>query len=963
MGSSNKKKKEKKKDFQKAKLKVGKAKAKAANFTDTSFKSKSIVVNQQTLVSDGLDSAEQFKQNLASCISAKSDHQRREAVAYITNQISLNPPNNPVGTSGVLTKLLPLMSDTAGPVRAQLLKLFRALPASEVGPEVEKILMYIRGGMTHLSTDIRSDTLNVLDWLLEVAGEEAVSCPGGWLKTLNSFSSMLGWNPSVGSAMTSKGWTNAPKATLGTEKGPESRARQLESLARFLQAGFRAEAPVEPNPSEYWDNIYRLPSTPNPFAYLNLFGVPRDEDNEMYQDRSSRQRVFDAKWRPAITSGMDGSRKEGGTVGRAAAALGRALSTGLDIEVVDSEMMDRYRSHSVPSIPSPTLLTFTYSPPQSLIGCCWGEPAEASNSFDNNSDMKNALIDAQAAPSGDENAESVPNHTPQQGFNLAGENWTKSGTSTSYNYAEFADGAEHEWAGNAQVYEFTDEFGDVGPEHPDLEVQLFGEPETRIKQGGDFETITSLELFQEGEVRVEPIINFDHAGLHPVMRRNVELAGYMVPTPIQRYTLPAIKMGYDVIAVAQTGSGKTAAYLIPILNKLMGKAKKLAAGRPNPATYREGIDPPSRAEPLVVVVCPSRELAVQVFNEARKFCYRTMLRPCVVYGGGPLRDQAMQLHKGCDVLIATPGRLGDFLDRPETLTFRRVRYMVFDEADEMLQDDWNEEVGKILSGGEQDEGNINYMLFSATFPKAARDLAKNHLAENHVRLRVGRAGSSHRNIKQVVMQTEPHEKKQTLVDLLNSLPPTRTIIFVNNKRTADELDDLLFNLKFPCTSMHSDRTQREREAAMRGFRAGNFPILITTGVSARGIDVRNVMHVINYDLPSIDHGGIEEYTHRIGRTGRIGHRGLATSFYTDRDEGLASVLTRTLLETNQEIPEFLQSYIPEGMTKENLKFEADSDFDENDIAGAGDAGGDTGGGAWGGDGGGDTAAEEVAEPW
>ncbi len=147
------------------------------------------------------------------------------------------------------------------------------------------------------------------------------------------------------------------------------------------------------------------------------------------------------------------------------------------------------------------------------------------------------------------------------------------------------------------------------------------------------------------------------------------------------------------------GSGKTAAYLIPILNKLMGKAKKLAAPRPNPATYRPGIDPPVRAEPLVVIVSPTRELAVQIFNEARKFCYRTMLRPCVVYGGGPIREQAEQLQKGCDVLIASPGRLIDFMDRPALLTMRRLRYMVIDEADEMLHNDWQEDFSKILSGG------------------------------------------------------------------------------------------------------------------------------------------------------------------------------------------------------------------------------------------------------------------------
>lgn len=156
------------------------------------------------------------------------------------------------------------------------------------------------------------------------------------------------------------------------------------------------------------------------------------------------------------------------------------------------------------------------------------------------------------------------------------------------------------------------------------------------------------------------------------------------------------------------------------------------------------------------------------------------------------------------------------------------------------------------------------MLFSATFPKDLRDLAREQLATTHKQINVGRIGSSHGNILQRVIEVEPEQKKQQAIRTIETVPPGRTIIFVNSKRTADELDDFLFNMGFPCTSMHSDRTQLEREAAMRAFRAGKSPILIATGVSARGIDVRNVVHVINYDLPSIEHGGIEEYTHRIG---------------------------------------------------------------------------------------------------
>ncbi|KAI0542756.1 P-loop containing nucleoside triphosphate hydrolase protein [Xylaria digitata] len=542
--------------------------------------------------------------------------------------------------------------------------------------------------------------------------------------------------------------------------------------------------------------------------------------------------------------------------------------------------------------------------------------------WDNNDDLKAAL--PEASPTNGTQAEGAG--TEHRSAPV--EDW---GQKTQNNYDENSEGIV--WEGNVRVYEWDGEEGDLGPEHPELESVLFGDPSLRDPQGIDFRKIEKINVTQEGLQRIQPISSFKDAGLHPAMLRNVELCGYKTPTPIQRYCIPAIKMGYDLLAIAQTGSGKTAAYLIPILNHLMGKAKKLAAPRPPPSEAAMGAR--VRAEPLVVVVVPARELAIQIFNEARKFCYRTMLRPCVVYGGGPMRDQIANLQRGCDVLIGTPGRLIDLMERADILSFRRVKYMVIDEADEMLHADWETEFNKILGGGEQEEGNVKYMLFSATFPTAIRKLAKTHLAENYVRVRVGRIGSTHENIKQDIIFVDQSMKKQALLDKLYSLKPARTIIFVNSKRTADELDDFLFNKDLPCTSMHSDRTQREREDAMRAFRAGNTPIFITTGVTARGIDVRNVMHVINYDLPNMDHGGIQEYIHRIGRTGRIGHHGLATSFYTERDEPIARLLTMTLMETGQEIPDFLEKYKPEDTDVSKLKFEYDTD--EEDPGESGDA--------------------------
>lgn len=170
------------------------------------------------------------------------------------------------------------------------------------------------------------------------------------------------------------------------------------------------------------------------------------------------------------------------------------------------------------------------------------------------------------------------------------------------------------------------------------------------------------------------------------------------------------------------GSGKTAAFLIPILSKLMGKAKKLAAPRPNPATYVPNRDNYVRAEPLVVIVCPSRELATQIFDEARRFCYRTMLRPCVVYGGGPLAEQLGQLAKGCDVLIGTPGRLCDMIRRPHALTLKRLKYMVIDEADEMLDSSWEGDLKQIMSGGGKYFDLLFYFLIVQTLIKHPRSL-------------------------------------------------------------------------------------------------------------------------------------------------------------------------------------------------------------------------------------------------
>ncbi|QSS64054.1 DEAD-box protein [Histoplasma capsulatum] len=505
------------------------------------------------------------------------------------------------------------------------------------------------------------------------------------------------------------------------------------------------------------------------------------------------------------------------------------------------------------------------------------------------------------------------------------------------------------------LYEWKEEYGDVGPRNEELEKMLFHD-EYLNRAGNKFDRLREVKVTAETTHQPDPVKNFDEAGLHPVMRENIKLCGYKVPTPIQAYAIPAVLTGNDLIAVAQTGSGKTAAFLIPVLSKLMGKAKKLAAPRPDLGNgFNESLDC-VRAEPLVLIVVPTRELSTQIFDEARRLCYRSMLRPCVVYGGGPTREQRLELQKGCDVLIGTPGRLLDFMEKPHILSLHRVKYTIVDEADEMLHSDWETELSKLMSGGDTNEdADHRYMMFSATFNKGCRELARKFLAADHVRIRIGRAGSAHLNVSQNIVYAEDHLKKQALYDLLISMPPSRTLVFVNTKTQADLIDDYLYNMGLPSTSIHSDRTQREREDALgletprvtncrmcrRAFKTAKSPIMVATGVSARGLDIKNVMHVINFDMPSATHGGIEEYIHRIGRTARIGNEGLATSFYNhDRNSDIAADLVKILLECKQPLPDFLESEKPEG---DDVRFNDDTD-DEDEKTDGGDA---SGGDGWG----------------
>lgn len=281
-------------------------------------------MGQQSLSTTAPDVIQQFKHNLSLASSSKSDKQRREALAYLTSQLSSEPPVNPVGTHAVLAKLLPLISDSSTPVRNQLLKLFRALPEAEVKHSTEQAIMFIRAGMTHLSADISNDSLGVMEWLLDVAEDDLVSCPGGWVKTLNSFFASMGWSLTTSKA----GWSSGSRTGLRA-KDAQTYARQITTLSRFLQAGLRPETSIPDNASEYQDNLYRIPRESNAFDYLNLSGSRRDEEGEMYSNREARQRVFQRKFEEAMLRGVEQAKKEGGGTGRAAVLLDQVLLEGM----------------------------------------------------------------------------------------------------------------------------------------------------------------------------------------------------------------------------------------------------------------------------------------------------------------------------------------------------------------------------------------------------------------------------------------------------------------------------------------------------------------------------------------------------------------------------------------------------------------------------------------------------------
>lgn len=389
---------------------------------------------------------------------------------------------------------------------------------------------------------------------------------------------------------------------------------------------------------------------------------------------------------------------------------------------------------------------------------------------------------------------------------------------------------------------------------------------------------------------VPPTDTFDGMQLAPTLMENVRRCRYTKPTPVQRYGVPVVVAGKDLMACAQTGSGKTAAYLLPAVNFALCRAIGSRYGRP--------------ALPICLIVAPTRELSIQIYEEGRKFTFRTGLRCVVVYGGADARQQMSDLQRGCNLLVATPGRLWEMFQRGY-VRFSSIQFLVLDEADRMLDMGFEPQIRTIVEGPESDmprPGQRQTLMYSATFPKEIQQLAREFLFQ-HYFLQVGRVGSTTQSITQDVRWIEEYDKRNELVRIIYQYQDQLVLIFVEKKRDADELERFLQNGRVACASIHGDRIQREREEALQYFKTGVCKILVATDVAARGLDIPNVALVLQYDLPS----NIDDYVHRIGRTGRAGKPGTAIAFFNEKNKNIVGDMVDLLKETNQSVPDWLST--------------------------------------------------------
>ncbi|KAK2003708.1 DEAD-domain-containing protein [Colletotrichum falcatum] len=377
----------------------------------------------------------------------------------------------------------------------------------------------------------------------------------------------------------------------------------------------------------------------------------------------------------------------------------------------------------------------------------------------------------------------------------------------------------------------------------------------------------------------KPVETFDEAGFPRYVMDEVKAQGFPAPTAIQSQGWPMALSGRDVVGIAETGSGKTLTYCLPAIVHINAQPL-LAPG--------DG--------PIVLILAPTRELAVQIQQEISKFGKSSRIRNTCVYGGVPKGPQIRDLSRGVEVCIATPGRLIDMLEAGKT-NLRRVTYLVLDEADRMLDMGFEPQIRKIIGQIRPDRQTL---MWSATWPKEVRALASDFLTD-FIQVNIGsmELAANHR-ITQVVEVVNESEKRDRMIKHLEKMmdnKENKVLIFVGTKRVADEITRFLRQDGWPALSIHGDKQQNERDWVLDQFKTGKSPIMVATDVASRGIDVRNITHVLNYDYPN----NSEDYIHRIGRTGRAGAMGTAVTFFTTDNSKQARDLVNVLREAKQEI--------------------------------------------------------------
>lgn len=388
-----------------------------------------------------------------------------------------------------------------------------------------------------------------------------------------------------------------------------------------------------------------------------------------------------------------------------------------------------------------------------------------------------------------------------------------------------------------------------------------------------------------GENCKNPVINFSEANFPENISKKLANKGFSEPTAIQAISWPNVLSGRDLIGIAQTGSGKTLAFLLPALVHVEAQLRVQ-----------------NTSNPIAVVILPTRELAQQVESVIRDFADLREVRYTCIYGGTPRGTQIRSLGYGCNLLVATPGRLIDFLECGK-VRLTDCSYLVLDEADRMLDMGFEPQIRKVITYVRSDRQTL---MWSATWPEKIRRLARDFL-KDPIHFQVGSTQlAANHDILQSVYVVREYEKYQKLLEILKAImdqSDNKTIVFIETKRKCNKVAWDLYNENYEVVSIHGDKSQHERNQAISDFRSGRTPILVATDVASRGLDVYDVRHVINYDFP----GEIENYVQRIGRTARAGQVGYSHSFFTKDDARNVGGLIKVLKEANQVVSDELSS--------------------------------------------------------